>query len=71
MSTIRKFICLALLVGTILPLASGCVGVGTTKEDNKRKFDRVVQYDVQSMSDDLALFLQIQRPMRTNRWVID
>lgn len=69
MSFAKKTLMLVLLVALTVPVV-GC-GVGTTSEENQRSFRRVVDYDARMLVDDLQLFLQIDRPMRSSRWVID
>jgi hypothetical protein len=68
----RKLMVLAVLIAGFLPIGTGCVGgVGTTKEDMDRNFNRTVRYDYREMADDLALFFMTNRPMRASKWVID
>ena len=69
MNFAKRVLLLVLLVCLIVPVA-GC-GVGTTQEENQRAFNRVVDYDARMMVDDLNIFLQIDRPIRNSRWVID
>ena len=65
----KRVLMLVLLVALVAPVV-GC-GVGSTQEENQRAFNRVVDYDARMMVDDLQLFLQIDRPFRNSRWVID
>lgn len=52
--------------------AFGCSGgVGTTVADNKRTFNRVVDYEQRMLVDDILLFTQTNRTFRTSRWIID
>ena len=69
MSFAKKMLMLVLLVALAAPVV-GC-GVGTTPAENQRAFRRVVDYDARMMVDDLQVFLQIDRPVRNSRWVID
>lgn len=67
---LARFICmLALAIGALLPI-TGC-GVGTTEMENRRTLTRVADYDARELVDDIALFAQTNRPLRTSRWVID
>ncbi len=65
----KRLIVLALLVVLVVPIV-GC-GVGSTPAENRRAATRVVDFDARMLADDLALFLQLNRPLRTSRWVID
>ncbi|MCG8409406.1 MAG: hypothetical protein MI923_29730 [Phycisphaerales bacterium] len=50
----------------------GCSGgVGSTVEDNKRAFNRVVDYDMRMLVDDILLFTMTHDVHRTSRWIID
>ncbi len=61
---------LAATVCLLALLASAGCGVGSTRADNKRMFNRVADYDAHMMVDDLMLFSQTHRPFRGSRWVI-
>lgn len=65
----KRVLLLVLLVCLIAPVV-GC-GVGSTPEENQRAFNRVVDYDARMLVDDVHLFLQVNRPLRNSRWVID
>ncbi len=69
MRTIRKLLLVIVAAVAIGPMV-GC-GVGTTQEENWRTVRRVADYDARMMVDDLALFAQTHRTMRTSRWIID
>lgn len=69
MNFAKKVLMLVILVALIAPVV-GC-GVATTQEENRRAFNRVADYDARMLVDDLNLLLQIDRPMRNSRWVID
>ena len=69
MNFAKRVLLLVLLVALVAPVV-GC-GVGSTQEENQRAFNRVVDYDARMMVDDLQVFLQIDRPFRNSRWVID
>jgi len=69
MSFAKKMLMLVLLVVLAVPVV-GC-GVGTTPEENQRSFRRVADYDARMLVDDVQIFLQIDRPVRNSRWVID
>jgi hypothetical protein len=69
MKAFRKLVLSVLAVLVVGPLV-GC-GVGTTQEENNRTIARVIDYDARMMVDDLLLFSQLDRPLRTSRWIID
>ncbi|MBN2563315.1 MAG: hypothetical protein JXQ75_20535 [Phycisphaerae bacterium] len=69
MTFAKKILVLVLLVVLTAPIV-GC-GVATSPAENRRACNRVVDYDARMMVDDLAIFLQIDRPIRNSRWVID
>ncbi len=69
MNFARKILVLVLLAVFIMPIV-GC-GVGSTPADHRQAATRVVDYDGRTLIDDLRLFLQIDRPLRNSRWVID
>ena len=69
MNFAKRVLMLVLLVALVAPVV-GC-GVGSTPGENQRAFNRVVDYDARMMVDDLQVFLQIDRPFRNSRWVID
>ena len=69
MSFAKKMLMLVLLVVLVAPVV-GC-GVATTPEDNARSARRVADYDARMLVDDLQVFLQLDRPVRNSRWVID
>ncbi len=77
MTLAKKMVLLLLVIVLVGPIL-GCLlppilapGVGSTTSDATRAFTRVVGYDAHGMVDDLALFWQTDRPLRTSRWVID
>ena len=77
MTLAKKMVLLLLVIVLVGPIL-GCLlppilapSVGSTTPDSKRAFNRVVGYDARMMVDDLALFWQTDRPLRTSRWVID
>lgn len=66
----RKLIALAILaLGVISPMI-GC-GVATTEAENRRMLMRVADLDSKMLVDDIALFAQTNRPLRTSKWVIE
>lgn len=65
----KRLLVLALLVVLVVPIL-GC-GVGVTPAENRRAATRVVDFDARMLVDDMALFLQLDRPLRNSRWVID
>ena len=65
----KKLLMLMLVVALSAPII-GC-GVGSTPTENNRNIARVVDYDARMMVDDLILFAQLHRPLRTSRWIID
>ncbi len=65
----KKILVLVLLIALVGPVI-GC-SVGKTQADNRQAITRIVDYDTRMLVDDLALFLQLRRPMRASRWVID
>lgn len=65
----KKILVLVLLIVLVGPVI-GC-GVGRTPADNRQAITRIADYDARLLVDDLALFLQLRRPMRASRWVID
>lgn len=69
MTLAKKMVLLLLVIVLVGPIL-GC-GVGSTRADTKRAFNRVADYDAREMVDDLALFMMTDRPLRTSRWVID
>lgn len=69
MTFVKKALVLLLLAVLIAPVV-GC-GVGTTPADHRQAAARVVDYDGRMLIDDLKLFMQIDRPLRNSRWVID
>ena len=65
---------LLMVVFTVALMVSllGCSGgVGTTVADNKRTFNRIVDYDTRMLVDDLMLFTLTDDVFRTSRWIID
>ncbi len=57
---------------SIAASVAGCSGgVGTTNEDVKRHFVRVVEYDQRMMVDDVATFCQTDRTFRGSRYILD
>lgn len=69
MTLAKKLLVLVLLIVLTTPML-GC-GVGITPAANRRAAMRVVDYDARMMVDDVTLFLQLDRPRRGSRWVID
>jgi hypothetical protein len=69
MNFAKKVLMLVVLVAMAMPIV-GC-GVATSPEENSRALSRVADYDARMMVDDLQLFLQIDRPLRNSRWVLD
>jgi len=69
MKIARKLQSLVILAAMFAPLG-GC-GVGTTQEENKRTIARSWDYDKRMLVDDLGLLIQVDRPRRTSKWVID
>jgi len=61
----------SLLLSTGLAGVTGCDGVGHTSSEVDQNFRRVADYDSREMVDDIALFWQTDRPLRTSRWLID
>ena len=70
MRNARRLLLLVVAAITLAPLY-GCCGVGTTPAENRRTFCRVADYDSRMLVDDLALFAQTHRTLRTSRWIID
>jgi hypothetical protein len=70
MRTVRKLLLVIVAAIAISPI-TGCCGVGTTEEENWRNVCRVADYDARMLVDDLSLFAQTHRTMRTSRWIID
>ncbi|MEE8170698.1 MAG: hypothetical protein V3T70_09130 [Phycisphaerae bacterium] len=50
--------------------AAGC-GVGRTASEVDRDARRVANMDAHMLVDDLTLLLQLDRPLRTSRWVVE
>ena len=69
MKLAKKTVMLLVAFALIAPVV-GC-GVGTTQADNNLKLARVIDYDARQLVDDIALFAQTDRPLRTSRWIID
>lgn len=69
MKLAKKLAMLLLLIVLIGPVV-GC-GVGTTPADNYQAAARTINYDARMMVDDINLFWQLNRPMRTSRWITD
>lgn len=69
MKIARRLLSLVILAAMFAPV-SGC-GVGTTQEENKRTIARSWDYDKRMLVDDLGLLIQVDRPRRTSKWVID
>jgi len=69
MKLAKKFVMVLILAAIFAPVG-GC-GVGTTQEENKRTISRSWDYDMRMLTDDVGLFLQVDRPRRTSKWVID
>ncbi len=69
MKIAKRLLSLAILAAMFAPIG-GC-GVGSTKEENKRAIARSWDYDKRMLVDDLGLLIQVDRPRRTSRWIID
>jgi hypothetical protein len=69
MKLVKKAAVLLVLVTMISPIF-GC-GIGTSVADNNRSIRRVTELDSRMMVDDLLLFSQYNRPLRTTRWVTE
>jgi|CXWL01.1.fsa_nt_gi hypothetical protein len=69
MKLARKAVVLMLLVALVSPIF-GC-GVGTSVAENNRSIRRVTELDSRMLVDDLLLFSEYNRPLRTTRWVTD
>lgn len=69
MSILKKLTLLVLGLAILLPVF-GC-GIGTTPAENSRTIRRIAELDSRMLVDDMALFAQLHRPIRTSRWVID
>ncbi|MBX3396928.1 MAG: hypothetical protein KF841_16355 [Phycisphaerae bacterium] len=69
MKLVKRLFALVFVAMLIVPTI-GC-GVATTAADNQRTIRRIADYDSRMLVDDLALFLQTNRTLRTSRWVID
>ncbi len=65
-----KTMLLVAIAAIVFAPAVGC-GVGTNMADTRRDFNRVVGYDARMLVDDIALFAQTDRPLRTSHWIID
>jgi len=66
----RKLIALAVLAVAVISPVIGC-GVATTEAENRRTLMRVADLDAKMLVDDIALFAQTNRPLRTSKWVIE
>lgn len=71
MKLFRKFLLVLFVTALTAPVVGCAGGVGTTRADSRRTFNRIVDYDQRMLADDLALFFQTNRTLRTSRWVID
>ena len=69
MKLAKKAAVLLLLVALVSPIC-GC-GVGTSVAENDRSIRRVTELDSRMLVDDLLLFSEYNRPLRTTRWVTD
>ena len=69
MKIAKRVFMFVILAALIVPVV-GC-GVGITPAENRRAALRVIDYDARQFVDDSLLFLQLDRPTRTSRWVID
>jgi hypothetical protein len=69
MKIARRLLALVILAAMFAPVG-GC-GVGSTWDENKRTIARSYDYDKRMLVDDLGLLIQVDRPRRTSRWVID
>ncbi len=69
MNVVKKLAMLLLVVALAGPIL-GC-GIGATPSDHIRMFGRVADNDARMLVDDIALFAQTNRPLRTSRWIID
>ncbi len=58
-------LCLCVLLGG----GTGC-GVGRTDDQVARDTARSFKYDAYMLTDDLSLFFQTNRPLRTSRMVM-
>ena len=66
----RKLIALCLLVAVVISPVIGC-GVATTPAENRRMVNRIADLDSKMLVDDIALFTQTHRPLRTSKWVLE
>ncbi len=69
MTFARRLMLLVLLVVMSVPVL-GC-GVGSTPAENRRAVARIIDYDARMLRDDVTLLMQLHRPIRTSRWIID
>jgi len=69
MKTAKRLLCMVILAAMFAPVG-GC-GVGSTQEENNRAISRSYDYDARMLVDDLGLLIQVDRPRRTSRWIID
>lgn len=66
----RKLIALAVLALAVITPVIGC-GISTTEPENRRMLMRIADLDSKMLVDDIALFAQTNRPLRTSKWVIE
>ncbi|MCK6483999.1 MAG: hypothetical protein HUU22_03945 [Phycisphaerae bacterium] len=59
----------ALLVA-MLGATSGC-GIGRTEAEVTRDTRRAFLYDAYMLTDDASLLFQTDRPIRTNRYIVE
>jgi len=68
MRLIKVLLLVAIAAIVVAPMV-GC-GVGTNMADTRRSFNRVANFDARELVDDIALFTQTNRPLRTSHWII-
>jgi hypothetical protein len=69
MRLVKTLLLIAIAAIIFAPIV-GC-GVGSDMADTRRAFNRVAGYDARMLVDDIALFAQTDRPLRTSHWIID
>lgn len=67
----KKLVALLLAIAVVGPVMGCSGGVGTSVADIRRSVRRVADYDARMLVDDIALFTQTDRTLRTSRWIID
>ena len=68
----RRMICVlvgGVLLGLLAASNVGC-GVGRTSDEVSRDTARCFKYDAYMLTDDLSLFFQTDRPLRTSKMVM-